>query len=73
MEAIAELPLDRQQVRYYLRFGKALFDLGALDESHAALLEAQRAAARVGRAYLDLCRRTAVDVLRGKAVDFGHL
>ncbi|MHC4136083.1 MAG: carboxypeptidase-like regulatory domain-containing protein [Planctomycetota bacterium] len=71
--SIAQLPLDRQQVRYYLRFGKTLFELGALDEAHAALLEAQRAAARVGRAYLDLCRRMAVDLLQGKAVNLGHL
>lgn len=66
-------PRDRQRVRHHLRRAKASFDRGALDEAHAALLEAQRAAAKAGRAYLDLCRRLAVDLLQGKAVDLGRL
>ena len=68
-----DLPLNRARVRTYMRFGKAFDDLDSMDEAYAAYREAQREAAKVSRAYLDLCRRISLDALMGKPLMLGHM
>lgn len=70
---IRDLPVNRDRVRSYMRFGKAFYDLGAEQDACEAFRNAQREAAKAGRDYLDRCRHICTDGIMGKPMIMGHM
>lgn len=70
---VENIDVNRNRVRFYMRFGKAFGDLGAKSDSHDAYHRALLEAARVSRQYVSKCARLATDAMMGKPLMLGHL